>query len=255
VLGHLDRNYLETEQEKILHFCGKLSVPRQFLPTKRYTGAIHKKATERYFVDKFPMFFRPASAVVNFTFIDPGWQNFASFENHLFAYNSLFGALQHLHLTYEATRSARFEAARKMFLSMVDRPPKVDPGDEVLRYFRLRKAWELKKYVLFSNDDIALLKQFTQRFANHPCQERYAAWMNGEISDELVRSQFHDLAPQRAVTFETELVDGQGALFETKPKRKTHSEIETTARTRPNHTFSSPFSPVFAGEQKEVSEE
>src|SRR6185437_13045901 len=154
VLGHRDCNYLETEREKIRYFCGQLSVPKQSLPTKRYTGAIHKKATERYFVDKFPMFFRPDSPVVNFTFIDPGWENLKSLDNHLFAYSSLFRALQDVHLVYVAIRPTRLEAARKMFLSMVDRPPKVDPCEEVLGYFRLREAWEAKKYAILSNDDI-----------------------------------------------------------------------------------------------------
>src|SRR5487761_1372725 len=81
VLAHLDCSYLETEHEKILYFCGQLSVPKQSLPTKHYIGAIHKKATERYFVDKFPVVFRPDSTAVNFTFIDPGWQNLASCAN------------------------------------------------------------------------------------------------------------------------------------------------------------------------------
>jgi len=255
VLGHPDYNYLETEREKILYFCEQLRVPRQFLPTKRYAGAIHKKATERYFVDKFPMFFRPDSPVVNFTFIDPGWENVASFENHLFAYSGLFRELQDVHLTYVATRSTRFEAARKMFLSIVDRPPKVDAGEEVLRYFRLRQAWEAKKYALFSNDDIERLNELTQRFGKHPCQERYPAWRDGQVSSDMVRSQFRDLAPQRRVTFNAELVDGQAALFEAKPTRKPHSETETRVKTCSNHTFSPPFRPVFAGEQKEAAEE
>lgn len=255
VLGHPDYNYFETEREKILYFCEKFSVPRQFLPTKRYTGAIHKKATERYFVDKFPMFFRPDSPVVNFTFIDPGWEALKSFENHLFAYSGLFGVLQDVHLTYVATRSTRFEPARKVFLSMVDRPPRVDPGEEVLRYFRLREAWEAKKYALFSNDDIERLNELTQRFGKHPCQERYPAWRDGQVSSDMVRSQFRDLAPQRKVTFDAELVDGQAALFEANPKRKTDPETAMKVKAVSDSTFSLPFRPVFAGEQKEVPKE
>ena len=255
VLAHLDCSYLEIEREKILYFCGQLHVPRQYLPTKRYIGAIHKKAAERYFVDKFPVFFRPSSTVVNFSFIDPGWESLASFENHLFAYSSLLGAIQEVHLTYVATRSTRFEAARKIFLSMVDRPPKVDPGDEVLRYFRLRKAWEAKQYALFSNDDIELLNKFTQRFAKHPCQERYPAWRDEQVSSDMVRSQFRDLAPQRKVTFEAELVDGQAALFEAKPNRRANHEAENKVKNATSSTFSPPFSPVFVGEHKEASEE
>lgn len=255
VLGHLDYNYLETEREKILYFCEQLRVPRQFLPTKRYAGAIHKKATERYFVDKFPMFFRPHSTVVNFTFIDPGWENLTSFENHLFAYSGLFRALQEVHLTYVATRPTRLEAARKMFLSMVDRPPKVDLGEEVLRYFRLREAWEAKKYALFSNDDIERLNELTQRFGKHPCQERYLAWKDGQVSSDMVRSQFRDLTPPRKVTFDAELVNGQAALFEANPKRKTHPETAMKVKAVSDSTFSSPFRPAFTGEQEEASEE
>ncbi|MHB8487434.1 MAG: hypothetical protein ACYDCM_17105 [Candidatus Acidiferrales bacterium] len=254
VLAHLDCNYLETERKKIHYFCEQLSVPRQFLPTKRYTGAIHKKAAERYFVDKFPMFFRPDSPVVNFTFVDPGWETLKSFENHLFAYSGLFGVLQDVHMTYVATRSTRFEPARKLFLSMVDRPPKVDPGEEVLRYFRLRETWEARKYALFSNDDIERLNELTQRFGKHPCQERYPAWRDGQVSSDMVRSQFRDLAPQRRVTFDAELVDGQAALFEAKPKRKTNPETAIKVKAVSDSTFSSPFRPVFAGEQEEATE-
>ncbi|MFZ0639489.1 MAG: hypothetical protein WA876_16760 [Candidatus Acidiferrales bacterium] len=253
VLGHLDYNYLETEQDKIHYFCEQLHVPRQFLPTKRYTGAIHKKATDRYFVDKFPMFFRPASPVVNFTFIDPGWENLKNFENHLFAYSGLFGVLRDVHLTYVATRSTRFEAAQKMFLSMIDRAPKVDPAEEVLHYFRLRKAWEQQKYGLFSNEDIELLNKFTQQFAKHPCEERYSAWKDGHVSSDMVRSLCRDMTPPRKVNFHTELVDGQVALFEAKPNRKTDHETQAKVKNDARSTFSSPFRPVFAREQEEAT--
>ncbi len=255
VFAHLDYNYLETERDKVHYFCEQLSVPRQFLPAKRYAGAIHKKATERYFVDKFPIFFRPDSTVVNFTFIDPGWEGLKAFENHLFAYSGLFRALHEVHLTYVATRPARFEVARKMFLSMVDRPRKSDDGDEVIRYFRVRKFWEMKEYEKLTNDDIEYLNQSTQRFAKHFCQERYPTWRDNQISDDLVRSQFHDLAPQRIVSFEAELVDGQAALFEANPSSRATCEAAIKVKTGSDSTFRSPFSPAFEGEEKKATEE
>lgn len=255
VLAHLDYTYLETEQDKVHFFLEKLSVPRQCLPTKRYTGAIHKKATERYFVDKFPMFFHPDSAVVHFTFVDPGWESLKAFENHLFAYSSLFGALQDVRLIYLANRATRFEAARKQFLSMVDRPPQTDPGDEVLRYFRVRKFWETKQYEKLTDADIQFLNQATQRFAKHSCQERYAAWRDGQISDAFVRTQFHDLAPQRIVKFETELVDGQAALFEAKPQKVRVKKSRVEVKTTMEAAFRSDFSPVFGTEEGEAVEE
>jgi len=254
VLAHLDYTYLETEQDKIHYFVGQLSVAKQSLPTKCYTGAINKHATNRYFVDKFPMFFGPHSSVVNFTFIDPGWDSLKSFDNHLFAYMRLFGALREVHLTYVATRPTRFKAAEEMFLSMTDRPSKIDPSEEVLHYFRLRKAWEEKQYALFSNEDIELLNKFTQQFAKHPCAERYPAWRDGQVSTDLIQSLCRDITPPRNVRFHTELVDGQAALFEAKPSRKTNQEPQATVKTASSKTFSPPFSSRFTEEQKEVSE-
>src|SRR5271166_6549168 len=61
-LAHLDYRYLETETEKVGYFCRKLSISRTLLPSKRYKGAIREKTTDRYFVDKFPLFFAPDSS-------------------------------------------------------------------------------------------------------------------------------------------------------------------------------------------------
>lgn len=255
VLAHLDYTYLETEQDKLHFFLEKLNIPKQCLPAKRYTGAIQKKATERYFVDKFSMFFRPDSPVVHFTFVDPGWDSLKAFENHLFAYSSLFGALQDVRLVYLASRSTRFEAARRMFLSMVDRPPKTDLGDEVLRYFRVRKFWETKQYEKVTDADIQFLNQATQRFAKHSCQERYALWRDGQISDAFISSQFHDLAPQRVVKFQTELVDGQASLFEAKPPKKTTRKPLVEVKTTMEAAFRSDFSSAFATGEGETVEE
>jgi hypothetical protein len=76
VLAHHDYRYLETETEKLDYFCRKLSIDRALLPAKRYKGAIREKTTDRYFVDKFPLFFAPESSstppVVTFSFVDPG---------------------------------------------------------------------------------------------------------------------------------------------------------------------------------------
>jgi len=62
VLTHLDYRYLETEAEKVEYFCGKVGISRASLPAKRYSGAIRQKNSERYFVDKFPLFFDPESS-------------------------------------------------------------------------------------------------------------------------------------------------------------------------------------------------
>ena len=257
ILAHQGYEYLETETDKLHYFCQQLRIPKALLPAKRYTGAIHSKATERYFVDKFPMFFSsdPASPpVVTFTFVDPGLQRLDSFATHLLAYGNLFEALPEVRLVYIATRPTHFEAARKAFSTVVNRRPKQDAGQEILKYFRLRKAWEAKKYALFSNDDIELLNEYQKKFAGHRCEERYPSWRDGQVSDDLVLSEFKDLASRRKISFGSVLVDGQVALFEAKPRKKPVSTIKPEVKCADEGTFGSPFSPAFAEAETEATE-
>jgi hypothetical protein len=86
----------------------------------------------------------------------------------------------------------------------------------------------MKKYELLPDDDLLSLNQYTKRFQNHSCHERYPAWRDGQISNDAVRSEYRDLTPPRKVRFETVQVDGQAALFEAKPKRHLDSQVRTT---------------------------
>jgi hypothetical protein len=125
VLAHLDCRYLETDFEKVQYFSKELGVNTSALPAKRYAGAIREKTTDRYFMDKFPMFFvrqsPSAPPVVTFSFVDPGLLSLASFETHLLAYTELFSAAPEVNFVYIATRPTHFESARKLFLAMAPR--------------------------------------------------------------------------------------------------------------------------------------
>src|SRR5207245_7704119 len=130
---HLEHAYLETEADKLNYFCEQLGIPKQFLPAKRYAGAIRNKETERYFVDKFPMFLSSRSSsppVVTFTFIDPGLASLDSFTTHLGAYRTLFEAISEVRLVYIASLPSHFVAARMVFLVTVYRPPTGEPCEE-----------------------------------------------------------------------------------------------------------------------------
>jgi len=254
VLAHLEHAYLETEADKLNYFCEQLAIPKQFLPAKRYAGAIRNKKTERYFVDKFPMFLSsrsPSPPVVTFTFIDPGLASLDSFTTHLGAYRTLFEALSEVRLVYIASRPTHFEAARKVFLATADRPPKREPSEEFLHYFRLQKLWDQRECGRLSKADIEFLNLAEKRYARHPCQERYARWRDGCVSDDLLRSEFRDLAPPRSVVFESALVDGQAALFDaTRTPRPPRSNV-IEVKNNETVTFGAAFRSVFAaGEEK-----
>jgi hypothetical protein len=206
------------------------------------------------FVDKFPLFFSPDSSpppVVTFSFVDPGLLSVASFETYLLAYGSLFSALPSLRFVYIATRPTHFASARTVFLTMMRRAPNTDPGDEVLRYFMLRKLWEAKQYGNLNNDDLDFLNRATKRFDDAPTDILYQQWALGRVSSDAVRAEFRDLAPRQEACFDTQLVDGQAALFEARAmariaKGKVTPALETT--------FGGAFKPAFAAEGDQAKE-
>ena len=60
VLGHPEYSYLATEREKVEFFTGTLGIDWSLLPVKRFVSQQSKATTDRYFVDKYPIFITPA---------------------------------------------------------------------------------------------------------------------------------------------------------------------------------------------------
>jgi hypothetical protein len=257
VLAHLDYRYLETEAEKVDYFCSKLSLSRGILPAKRYSGAIRHKETDRYFPDKFPLFFVPESSsspVVTFSFVDPGLMTLASFETYLLAYGTLFPALPLLRFVYIATRPTHFESARKLFLAITQSAPNTDPSEQVVRYFTLRKLWEAKQYSGLNDDDLEFLNRATKQFNDALTDTRYYQWLQGRASSDLIRAEFRKLAPNQEVSFRAELVDGQTALFQSSFACRL-SQTRVTKVTQPSQaTFGSDFEPAFGPQERQAEE-
>jgi hypothetical protein len=55
-LANLHSQYLETEAAKVSYFNEKLRLPLAILPCRRYTGLKSASHTDRYFVNRFPIF-------------------------------------------------------------------------------------------------------------------------------------------------------------------------------------------------------
>jgi hypothetical protein len=258
VLGHLDYRYLETEIEKVDYFCRKLSIGRALLPSKRYKGAIREKTTDRYFVDKFPLFFTSESPssppVVTFSFVDPGLLSLDSFETHLFAYSGLFSAVPQLNFVYIATSLKHFAAARELFLAMAPLTTNPDPGVEGLRYFHYRHMWETKQYGRLNVEQIEFLNEAKKRFNDALTDSRYEQWLKGEITAGAVSEEFRRLAPRREVSFRTELVDGQTALFEARVPSKKREPGDHAVTDCSQPTFGSAFKPTFEGNARQGEE-
>ena len=106
-----------------------------------------------------------SSPVVTLSYVDPGYASIAGFANHLNAYGPLFRATDEFRFLFISNSAVHFRDAERCFSSRC----KSTDFDEILRrdllrYFRLRKAWDLKKYALFSNNEIEWLNDATRRF-------------------------------------------------------------------------------------------
>jgi hypothetical protein len=182
------------------------------------------------------------------------YQRLAAFETHLLAYSSLFSALPELRFIYIATRPTHFESAQKLFLSMLRRAPNTDSGVEVLRYFTLRQLWEAKQYSKLNNEDMEFLNHATKRFDDAPTDILYRQWTVGRISSEAVRAEFCDLRPKQEVSFSTELVDGQAALFEANVRSPHSLRVATQVKRGSQTIFGPGFKPAFATKDRQGEE-
>jgi hypothetical protein len=221
VLLNQGYQYLETEPEKIRFFCNQLRVPNQFLPSKIYHGQRTSQPTVRYFVDKFPMFVAgdAASPVVTFTFLHGADANLTEFVHHLEAYLPLFRQLSEFRFLYLARVDSHFENTKELFNSLVSIPLGSDVSADLLRYFQIRKTWDLSRYASLTEADLIFRNQAKTRFAGQRFEHLYRGWKVGRVTESDIR---HDFAgSERHVTahFATEVLC-RFAVPEQEPEEK-----------------------------------
>jgi hypothetical protein len=213
ILAHLDYDYLETEPEKRAYFEQTCGVPSQVLPSRTFHGQTDAQPTVRYFVDRFPMFvLRPSSSpVVAFSYIQPGEANLTEFARHLTDYLPLFRALSEFRFFYLARNESHFGKARELFHSLVTVPLSSNPVDDLLRYFSIRKAWDLRQYAVLSEADLIFRNQAKERFAAGRFEHLYRGWKMGRTSDDQVRSEFPPDGKSHHLEFATEILIPAGS--------------------------------------------
>lgn len=228
ILANLSLKYLETEPEKVTFFCDVLGTSKKVLPAKSYEGGPRTQPTLRYFVDKFPLYVEQptdsSSPVVTFSYVDPGQASLAGFAHHLYTYLPLWRELRDFSFLYIANSRVHFESAERCFRSIVQAPLEADVSSEILRYYRLRHAWDQKKYGSLSTEDIEWLNEASQRFHGDPFESSYLVWVNDGLTERSLRTESEQLPPQRQVKFSTCVVvpsrfgkksasvEGEGAL-------------------------------------------
>ncbi|HEX4002914.1 MAG TPA: hypothetical protein VHX36_09700 [Candidatus Acidoferrales bacterium] len=234
VIANQQHHYLEMEQQKVQYFCEQLGISKKSLPTKAYEGSRGTEPTLRYFVDKYPLFLGSSdlstSPVITFSFVDPGQASIKAFATHLNAYEELFRQLNAFRFLYISNSPANFVRAEGWFSERVVSALSSDMSGEILRYFRLRKAWDLKKYALFSNAEIESLNDAAKRFHGERFDALYSAWSSDRLSAEAIRREFAQTEPHRNVGFGTFLVRGESFPMST---RKERGEVDFTPALHP----------------------
>jgi hypothetical protein len=203
VLANQGYEYLETEPQKVSHFCEKLAVDKRYLPARLYLGRNTPRASVRYFVDKFPMFLTSPSSVMTFTYLNEATDGFSGFAQHLETYLPLFRQLSEFQLMYVAANDAPFEKATEIFHSLVAIPLESDIAEDVLRYFRIRKAWEDKQYLAVTEAELIFRNEAGARFKGEIFEGLYRGWKMGLVSPEAMRQRFGTNHRKHSIAFAT----------------------------------------------------
>jgi hypothetical protein len=159
-----------------------------------------------------------------------------------------------VNFVYIATRPKHFAAARELFLAMAPRTTDPDPGVEGLRYFHYRHMWETKQYARLNAEQVEFLSEAKKRFDDARTEILYEQWLHGQITTGVVSEEFRRLAPRREVSFRTELVDGQTALFEPRLPTRNRESGDQEVTDRSQETFAPDFKAPFGRETQQAEE-
>ena len=213
IIANRQHDYLETEQQKVDYF-GRLGLPQESLPVKRYPIPLGSGPILKYFVDKYPLFLdssdSTSSPVLTFSFVDPGHSSVKAFQTHLDGYRELLYQLNEWRLLYLSNSTANFAKAQACFSRRFRSVLSNDIPGEILNYFRLRKAWDLQNYRLFSNRKIEELNAAAKRFQGDRFEALYSAWSSNRVGTEVIAREFGQTEPDRKVGFTPYLVRGNG---------------------------------------------
>jgi hypothetical protein len=215
ILSNQGRDYYETEDQKVHYFCEVLGLGKEYLPIKLYLGQRSSSVTSRYFVDKFPMFRSvPSSSpsVVTFTYVALDAENLTGYVSHLHDYLPLFRQLRQLNFVFISTQADQFLQARQIFSRLVQIPLRLPTARELVRYFRIRRAWETKQFVGLRHEDVQFLHDATKVFRAGQFQDLYQAWNAGSVTEPEIRAMFAGQENRGEIGFDTCIVRPQGFL-------------------------------------------
>ena len=123
-------------------------------------------------------------------------------------------------MLYVSRTDAPFERASEIFDSLVRIPLESDIAEDVLRYFRIRKAWDEKQYETVTDAELIFRNQARGRFKGEIFEGLYRGWKMGLVSADAIRQRLGANDRKHSVAF---------ANLETVPfacSRRTYREVK-----------------------------
>ena len=213
VLANPALSFLETEGDKVAFFCGDLNIETRHLPSKTYPGRRTIQPTVRYFVDRFPMFFQEPQSparIVTFSFIQGSETSLSALVDHLQSYLPLFRELREFRFLYLSRIDAHFAKAYELFHALVTVPLESNPAADLLRYFAIRKAWDLHQYGSLSTADLVFRNVSKDRFFGERFEHFYRSWKANRLPESYIRATFQGHHLPHLAHFEARILEPFG---------------------------------------------
>ena len=160
-----------------------------------------------------------SSPVVTFTYLHGAEANLRDFVHHLEVYLPLFRQLSAFRFLYLARVDSHFEKAKELFDSLVTIPLGSDVSADLLRYFQIRKTWDLSRYTSLTEADLIFRNQAKTRFAGPRFEHLYRGWKFGRVPESDIRQDFRGSERHSAVCFATAVLC-RFAVPEQEPEEK-----------------------------------
>lgn len=220
VLSHLGYRFLATEAEKLDHFLVERQLAIDLLPARHFQRRSGEQATERFFVDKQPIYLLPAAhrdavQTVGFAYVDEGARTIQGFETFLEQLRPMCDALGRFEIVYAAADSDSFSRAegafRRVFISRAREKAIVLSQDarEAVAYFEIRRRFETRNFVGLTHDRLMEYREQKHKFAGAQWERLYERWKENGAAD-LAR---HNPAP-RDPRFLTQLLGEDYDMFQ-----------------------------------------
>ena len=213
VLCDPNRQYLETEADKVQYFNRELGIPLTLIPCRTYKSRKSGSQTDRYFVDRFPIFLTDEPLPMpTFVYCDSDLPGLFGYLTHVRNYEQLLGRLRGFNLVYASPDSAKFRRAQGFFSRTFDPNTPMDTA-QLARYFDIRQLWESHKTESLTRADRDLLRDGDKRFQGDMFEFLYQKWSAGTISQPDLQLQFgHSEASQKR-GFSTHLLPENYDIF------------------------------------------